>query len=140
MTDMKRWTASPNGYLPLGLDGPSTPRPSSNKPALLRIVGLPALCLALILSALSLLAFRNRHDLADHVADRLCRDRGQEEVVDAVVGYTAPAALDPVLEHDSRTWIAPTPELPLDATIEERILAWDSTPVSLTAYCFLMTN
>lgn len=34
---------------------------------------------------------------------------------------------------DVRTWPSPTPELPLDATLEERITAWNSTPVATAA-------
>lgn len=32
--------------------------------------------------------------------------------------------------NDVRTWPSPTPELPLDATLEQRIAAWNSTPVA----------
>lgn len=31
---------------------------------------------------------------------------------------------------DVRTWPSPTPELPMDATLQERIAAWNETPVA----------
>ena len=44
-----------------------------------------------------------------------------------------PGPNNTILPHDFTTWPSPTPELPMDATLDQRLAEWQKMPISTAA-------